>query len=463
MRLFFAIVLCCAHFTAPSQHVLDIRDLHLDLRHMALAVDTVMLGFRPEASVGTSHVGIGPGPDDVRFETTTDVALHQLIARSLPDTNDPMHVAVKVNTLRMEEVRNSRTAIGSCAVHIEFLQRKDDGWYRIHEQGTHLTDTDMDDPHGQEAVLIASLEDLFRGFWNARTRGTLTDTPTIPTATRTPVAEFKLPIAQDAAPRRGLYRSFHDFRMNAPDSVPAFSIAPLRTANGNPKRARLTIADGTDPGTLWGFSDGARYYANAGRYFIELFRDGERFTTVLPNPQADHDQAAFVPTGSLFVFGPLGAMLVSGMAGGMVPFGTGAMNTVENLDMRLDLLTGRLGMTGIAVPKVGTSRHYFVYSDKSAAETQVCIEANDGLIVCLRPGQFHEFTPEMRPEPIALGLRTATGQQHVLMLDTYRTDDQLFLIKVKKDGSLSVTEPGSQMRVPIIDGLKETDRALPRQ
>lgn len=458
MRPAFSIALCFCLSAARAQHVLDIRDLRLNLQDMALTVDTVVLGFRSEASVGTSRVGIG-SDEDVRFETNADAALHQLISRSLPDANDPLHVAVKVNSLRLEEVRNNQAEFGSCSVHLEFLMWKHEGWYRIYEEGTSLTDPSMNDPRGQEAVLIASLEDLFHGFWNAKTNGTLSDIPTNLTASRTPVSDFNLPVMRDAAPRKGLYHSFRDFRMNAPDSTSTFSVAPLRTANGNPRRARLTLADGSDPGTLWGFSDGARHYVNVGPYFIELFREGERFTTVIPNPQAERDQAA---VGGLFLFGPVGAMFAFGMSGGVVPFAPGPTNNAESLNMRLDLLTGRLGMTGIAAPKVVTSRHYLVCPDKSLAETQVYIHAKDSLIACLHPGQFHEFTPEVQLEPIALHVRTVSGQEHLLTLDTYRTDAQVFLVKVKKDGSLSVSEPGSQMRVPIIEGLKEADRAQKR-
>ncbi|MEO8069317.1 MAG: hypothetical protein ABI599_16585 [Flavobacteriales bacterium] len=463
MRPQFAIVLFCCASIAFAQHTLDIHTLRLDLRDVDMRVDTVMLGFGPAAAIGASRVGLSPSADDVFFDQPTATALGDLMNRSLQSVGSLHHVTVKVNALRLEEIRSNQEEVGSCAVHLEFLVQKEDGWYRVYEQGTCLTDPAMNDPHGLEELLSACLEDLFQGCWSALTTGTWTNEPVALNASRTPDSAFRLPIMRDPAPCRGLYRSFQQFRANVPDTTVEFFIAPLRTGNGNPRRARLNLADASAPDMLWGFSDGARSYVNVGSYFIELMREGDRFTTVLPNPEAEREQLAFAKGGSMFMFGPLGAPFAGGMGGG-IPFGPGPRNHAENLAMRMDLLTGRLGMTGIiAAPNVVTSRHYLLCSDKSLADQPVHVQLGDSLLAALNPGEFHEFTPEMQLDPLVLEVRSASGETQLLSLDTYRTDDQVFIIKVKKDGRLTVTEAGSQMVLPIIEDLKETNRARPRQ
>ena len=461
MRLLAITAFCCCGAAHAGSVVLDLGTAQLHVPGAAFSVDTVMLVSAPFAPIGNSRFGIA-SDDEVRLQRGTDAALLDLFRRSFAYSDGALHIAVKVNELRLDESRYNDRGQATCAVHLEFLVREADGWYRVHEYGTSIVDKHLAGTEATETILIRALTQCFQSLNTAQAANGLTHVLSSPIGQRTPVEALGLPILGDTASTRGLYRSFHQFRANDLDSTTDFTIEPLRTGNGNPQRARIALADGSGTDGLWGFSDGARVHVNMGMYFLELARNGDRFTTLSPDVQGDMGMDHTVFGGLVLSYGNMGLLLALGPNNSLLlgPYGIGSP---QRLELELDLLTGRLALNGTTLPKVITSRHFLICSDKSAPLVPVTVYMGDSALATLLPGKFHECTPEQSPEPIAVEVRAANGQHERFMLDSSRRSDQVFLISVKKNGELSVTEAGSQMRMPLVDALKESDREPQRQ
>lgn len=180
---------------------------------------------------------------------------------------------------------------------------------------------------------------------------------------------------------------------------------------------------------------------------MELLRVGKDFTTVLPTPEPKENTYAAM---ALPIPGLYGALFNSVATFILTPPpATGPAYWAY----KLDLLTGRLNISGFAVPKVMTSRHYFILDEDSPDGSSVTIRSGDSLLVQLKPGTFFEFSPERRLEPITLTLKASSGQAAMISLDTYRLDPQAFTLRIRKDGSLAVKEPPEHMTATVIDEL----------
>lgn len=438
--------------TAAAQYVLDIGSLRLAENGIALHVDTLFTDGSPDADAGTTEVGTMGGVDPLRFHKRVPDALFDVFRASEAAAHTGPRVALRLNTLKLEEHRSDAEGVGTSSVHFTFYMKEGEQWYIVDEQGSTLSDLDLTSTAGLLPLLAATINECVDGFMRNHATGATVRLPAQLGAKRVNEPALEPTIVRATSFRKGLFHDFEHFKANLPDTLTPFVINPLRTANGNPKRARLELSTG-DPRVLWGFCDGKRLYVNAGRFFVELSRDGKEFTTMLPDDQPDNPAAA----GTMFAIGGMyGVLFGTAM---VAAFSPGASSGPNFYDYRLDLLTGRLNMSGIAVPKVMTSRHYFILDDGSAEGSSTDIFWGDSLLVQLTPGTFFEFSPERQLDPVLLLLRSSSGQSSTIVLDAYRLDPQAFTLRVRKDGTLSVKEPPKNVLADVIDGLKEPDRA----
>lgn len=451
MRSVFVLLALLALRVVAAQYVLDISSLRLTTNGIPLHVDTLFTDGSPDADAGTTQVGMmGAGP--LRFQKRLPDALFDLFRASEASAHNGPRVALRINTLRLEEHRSGTEGVGTSSVHFTFYMKEGTEWYIVDEQGSTLSDFDLTSTEGLLPLLTASINECVDGFLRNHATGATVHIPARLDMKRSAEPALEPAILRATAFRKGLFHDFEHFKANMPDTVTPFTINRLRTANGNPKRARLELSKG-DPRVLWGFSDGKRLYVNAGRFFVELVREGGEFTTMLPNEAADNpaSSASMVMVGGMY-----GILFGNAM---VAAFSPGASSGPNYYNYRLDMLTGRLNMSGIAGQKVVTSRHYFILDDGSAEGSSVALFEGDSLLVQLTPGTFFEFSPERQLDPVALLLKASSGQSSTVLLDTYRLDPQAFTVRVRKDGALSVKEPPKSVLVDVIDGLKEDDRA----
>lgn len=437
---------------ASAQVVLDVSGLRLADNGLAMHLDTLFTVGSPDADAGTTQVGAFGGVDALRFQAPLPEALTALIRANEATAHNGPRVAMRMNTLRLEEHRSDVEGVGTCTAHFTFYMTEGEGWVIVDEQGCTLSDFELTSTEGLLPLLVGTLNECIAGFLRNYSAGATVRLPSRLGAKRSDEPVLEPAILRTTSSPKGLFHDFEHFKANMPDTLTAFIINPLRTANGNPKRARLELSNG-DPRVLWGFSDGTRLFVNAGRFFVELVREGKDFTTVLPTPEPEVNTPT---TMALPVPGLYGLLFNSVATFILTPApATGPAYWAY----KLDLLTGRLNISGFAVPKVMTSRHYFILDEASPDGSSVAIRSRDGLLVQLKPGTFFEFSPERQLEPVTITLEPSSGQPEEIALDTYLLDPQAFTLRIRKDGSFVVKEPPKYMTSTVIDELREPDRA----
>lgn len=445
-------ILLLATVPASAQVVLDISKLRLADNGLALHVDTLFSDMGPDPDAGTTQVGVFGGADPLRFHVRVPDALFGLLrANEAPEHHGP-RVAVRLNALRLEEHRSDVEGVGTCSAHFTFYMKDGEEWMIVDEQGSTLSDFELTSTEGLLPLLAGTLNECVAGFLRNHTTGATVRLPARLGAKRADEPELEPTIVRATSFRKGLFHDLEHFKANLPDTLTPFVINPLRTANGNPKRARLELSKG-DPRVLWGFSDGKRLFVNAGRFFVELVREGKDFTTMLPTPEPKENTytAMALPIPGLYgaLFNSVATFILT------PPHATGPAYWAY----KLDLLTGRLNISGFAVPKVMTSRHYFILDQDCPDGSSVTIRSGDSLLVLLTPGTFFEFSPERQLEPITITLQPSSGQPETITLDTYLLDPQAFTLRIRKDGSFAMKEPPKYMMATVIDELREPDRA----
>lgn len=437
---------------ASAQVVLDISALRLAHHGLALHVDTLFTDMAPDADAGTTQVGAFGGSDALRFQARVPDALFGVLRANEAAQHDGPRVAMRLNALRLEEHRSDTEGVGTCSVHFTIYMREGDDWYIVDEQGSTLSDFELTSTEGLLPLLAGTLNECLAGFLRNHAASTTVLLPARLGTKRSDEPVLEPTIVRATSFRKGLFHDFEHFKANLPDTLTPFNIDPLRTANGNPKRARLELSKG-DPRVLWGFTDGTRLFVNAGRFFVELVREGKDFTTILPTPEPKENTRT---TMALPIPGLYGVLFNSVATFILTPTpATGPAYWAYELD----LLTGRLNISGFAVPKVMTSRHYFILDEDSPDGSSVAIRSRDSLLVQLKPGTFFEFSPERQLEPVTITLEPSSGQPDEIALDTYLLDPQAFTLRIRKDGSFVVKEPPKSMTSTVIDELREPDRA----
>lgn len=438
--------------TVAAQYVLDIGSLRLAENGIVLHVDTLFTDGNPDADAGTSQVGTMGGVDPLRFRKRLPEALLDLFRASEAAEHNGPRVALRLNTLRLEEHRSGPEGVGTSSVHFTFYMKEGADWYIVDEQGSTLSDYELTSTEGLLPLLAATINESVDGFLRNHATDATVRLPARLGAKRADEPALEPTIVRATSFRKGLFHDFEHFKANLPDTLTPFVINPLRTANGNPKRARLELSTG-DPRVLWGFCDGKRLYVNAGRFFVELLREGKDFTTVLPTPEPKENTYTTV---ALPIPGLYGALFNSVATFILTPPpATGPAYWAY----KLDLLTGRLNISGFAVPKVMTSRHYFILDEDCPDGSSVTIRSGDSLLVQLKPGTFFEFSPERQLEPVTITLEPSSGRPETITLDTYLLDPQAFTLRIRKDGSFAMKEPPKYMTATVIDELREPDRA----
>jgi hypothetical protein len=246
-------------------------------------------------------------------------------------------------------------------------------------------------------------------------------------------------------PRKGLYRTFFDFRDNLPDT--SFDFKILHDYNKNhPKlsRAYLKFSEGSKPGKFWGFCEGDSVYFNGGRSFSLLTHEGDQYTTYNRSSDYSRDVASAAIIGGIFG-GFLGASLFGGIA---------AVSSDPDLmvKFRLDLFDGKLLPCDARDYTMVSSTIIFFLSKVSDPGATLSVFV-DGQLRCeMKPGNYFTLDISCHYSIANIKLVSSTGGEVTEQLEANLLKTEVYLLKVKKDHTIFTGRLFDQMKT---DMLKE--------
>ena len=308
---FFPIDLAAEKLEVPASPWQVVRVL--DLRADRSRLGPVRQGVRNEAG-------------SANFSQPLAAELLQVIQAQVPLQATARPVVMRVFTLALSEDLRANSEAAEAELVADFLEPQPDSTFRVVlavGESTRRNGLDVTKYHAANLALL-----LQRGLRQLAALAT----PPSPGETlshaealagRGGVLSQRFPIQQAAVPRRGFYRSFQEFRDNAPSEPDyAFMIEHIahpgkRWAGTDEVQAVYLRTDGKHQRTLvsrsslWGLSDGREMLIAHRGHFYKLLpaADGRRYTFLGP-PLFDEKTADNVAAAAV-LGGAVGAAIVS--------------------------------------------------------------------------------------------------------------------------------------------------------
>ncbi|MBL7953649.1 MAG: hypothetical protein JNJ91_01330 [Flavobacteriales bacterium] len=407
--------------------------------------DSVLVSFNPEDPLAIVRRVNSMGEQRtlfVIFDGEPSHVIEPLLGPGLvPFYEDSVRI-LKVNRIRSDEVG----PISSCNLHAEVITRQGGTLLRSYEATVGVSGSKCGkDEACHEQNLVRALQSFLDGFALAKSRGELGNEVLSEADLSAPfvVEASNSAILRVDAPKRGLYRTYMQMRMDQPDTLNAIELREAGNSLGDGHMVKLKHIPEAVVDEYWGLSDGSHAYVRWGKSFLRLERAGTEFFTSVPQP--DTQDATAAALGGLF-FGLIGGVVLS--------VATATSNPPIICD--LDLLTGDLVPRSRDVDSSSYAQNIFLFTRYAKGAEFVTIQCELDDTTSLAKGQWTNFKFPPRSSPIKIEIKAATGSE-VVQLDTNTDQVSVYLIDVKRDGELTVNELGEQMRNSVIRDLKGED------
>lgn len=297
MRLFYvAILLLLPGLRAPLQaqqlHIIDLHNQALRLPERRFYVQQIVDARADTSSLGQVHFGLFDRPADVAFPARPTVYLLAYLSQQLPARPTDQPLILRLTDLRiMEAITNtSETAGARCT--LEWYEPLATGEYRRLGSATATTHRGGLEVTGFHAGNLVTV--LRQTLKQIRLLPAPADAPVVTvaqlgqlTSTADEAAtNVVYPVLAAETVNKGRYRTFHDFRNNAPDHTLPFEVE-TKAHTGSSLAGTYSIRPYTTdetgkqrplPADTWGFSDGEGVYIRYQHAYFPLERHGNALT-----------------------------------------------------------------------------------------------------------------------------------------------------------------------------------------
>ena len=283
-----------------------------------------LVDARPDRSrLGAVHRGLDNKLASANFEQSMTLELTPWFQQALPASPDTRPVVVRVHALSIGESITATSETAAAELVIDFLEPVGPDAYRLLLSTGELVeskglDVTKHHPRNLQKVLEQSLTKLaaLPSPASAETTGLLTWAQVTAGEDGTPAQRY--PVQQEPL-KRGVYRSFEEFRANAPNAQagPFELVKTPRTAREwvgtDNVEAYYLYLDEDHPRRLvrdaWGLSDGQTAYIRYRNRYFPLTPAGSSFSFTGFRPADPNDLAAVATMG--IMFGLVGSLVTA--------------------------------------------------------------------------------------------------------------------------------------------------------
>jgi hypothetical protein len=362
---------------------------------------------------------------------------------------------LQVNRLRIYEMTYAKAEISVCQLNLSFLEKSDTGYIELFNSSAEIHRYGVDVTTLHEVNIATAFDSCFSAFNNRSLSGTLAkrQIPAEQFGTDPLEDPSYYPIFRDS-PKKGIYRSFYDFRENTPDPGVLFQVIPEKNFRDSSLRRVVLRMDNKKLKNqlFWGFSDGTLSYVRVGKKYYALAKQKKEFDFSAYIEDFTPD-AASANWGAIVISGVMFGMIGAGVATAVVTSSPTHHSPHFPVKLKIDFYSG--------TPFYHTEPDFlknqgtciFHFSKTAPRNSSLCL-FTDGKFCCMiKPGEYFEKQTARESETLDLKL-VPDGQPafyEKLSAPFYTT--QVYLIKIKKDKSISVSKLYDQVKTDILNKM----------
>ncbi len=407
-------------------------------------IEDVILSQREDSCLGFLHP---LGPElciAIFFETSISAGLKELLMTSMPKQADLQPLIIRVNRIFMYQVSEGVRDYACLDLSLSFI-RHDRTLIEDLTSAVTISVEQQFYPRGLGKIIVNGFDSSFSQYDKRSRLGLLV--PTIITSEQLKENPVYKPgyyrCFSGKKNRKGVYRTFFDFRDNLPDTSLEFKVFHDYNKN-HPKlsKAYLKFTKDSKPGKVWGFYEGDSVYINGGRSYSLLTYEGDQFITYHRSSEYSRDVASAAIFGGIFG-GLLGASLLGGLA---------AVSSDPDLivKFRLDLFDGKLLLNDAPDYTMISSKVVFFLSKKSDPHATLSVFV-DGQPQCeMKPGNYFTLDLSCHYSAANIKLVSSTGGESSRKIPLKLFKTEVYLLKVKKNNVVLSNRLNNQMKTDLL-------------
>jgi len=454
---------------AQRPHVIELHQQTLHLPTRSFYVQQVVDARPDTATLGQVHLGIINRPVEVVLAGRTAPYLHEYLTHQLPARPMDRPLVLRLIALRVAEniLYNSETSKAQCA--FEWYEPLPTGLYRRLGGATGTASRGGLDVTGFHASNLAAAmqRSLEKVDLTASPTG---ETPLVTLAQLSSFADLAAagpayPVLEAAVINKGRYRTFHDFRNNAPDHSLPFEVETTAHTEGSLAGTYRVHPYTTDaagkhrplPADTWGFSDGQTIFIRYQNTYFPLERRGNQLSFRVYSVQP----------------GPL-ILGVGGLVGTAVGAALSAATTHAYIhEFTVDIANGNVfdstNLTQVSGPVADSARVVVYRFDGAKAGAPALVLLNGVAQDSLKANNQRTLRLHHQSGPWRLSLRTAAGETNLDLQPSFKqtnfvaceaasgTAPQLHVVP-SKEGEFALRRIGTWQQA----AAKRTTRTAPK-
>jgi hypothetical protein len=242
--------------------------------------------------------------------------------------------------------------------------------------------------------------------------------------------------------RKGIYRTWLDFRDNKPDTTISFTVI-YHYNKKKPDRtnAELKFVKKSKPGIIWGFCDQDKVFINIGKFYTLLTPEGDQWTAWFRHSDNNGVTSAAIMGG--IAFGLVGAVVFGGIAS------LGSGNDLEEKS-RLDLLGGMLVPIYVK-DYTRVSSNVVIFLSKISDLGAILSVFVDGKFQCdMKPGNYLTLQASCHHSSATIKLVSSKGGEEVNQIPLELVKSEAYLLKVKKNQTINMDHLFEEVKKDIL-------------
>ncbi len=425
-----------------AQKIIKLEGEISGLQDFDYYIEDVIVGQNEKDCIGFAQTGMWNTKIASFFDENIKIKILEFLSANFPKAPGKKPLIIKLNKIYISELTLAMAEYAFANLNINFIEAQDSIYIKRFQAvaSTKRSGVDVTALHDNNIVNVFS--QCFKEFEIRDNLNLLShDTLNIFELHSQDCNKADYPILDKSQLRKGVFLTFNDFRDNIICKDFPFDIK-YRTKEDTTFSAKIKFKN-DHPDEYWGFCDGKNLFMQIEDKSYPLSLVNGRFV-LYPKSYDISNQNGIAFAGMMF--GVFGAAIAT----------MSQPSSVERF--YLDLCTGNIFPDDRQSPFDIIGSKVFYYSDYSKLDTGVCISYNDQKMLCLREGQYAII--DFQPTRSEFEIKITTSDKDILVedFDPNYLDTQLFLIKVKKKGKLTVTECTGKTKLKILEDLEDKQR-----
>ena len=445
-KMLLVVLLCsfclCSH---AEEFTLSMAGLKVSKALPGYFIRDVVVSQREDSCVGYLHPHSGRRYSILFFEKSIRGELKEFLANSMPEKPGLLPLIIRVNRIFIYQPVEGVREYTCLQLSLSFIFPVDKEMQEDFTTSVSLQEERKHIPASLPGIIARAFDEAFSQYISGKAAGLTLRAP----CTREHLDEnpFQKPgyfrCFAGKNPRKGLYRTWFDFRDNLPDTTTGFkAIHYYNQDNPRLSKAFLKFPKGVEPVEVWGFCEGDSVYVFGGRSFSLLEREGDLFITWSRSSEYTRDVVSAAIFGWFF----------AGLAGASLTGGIAALSSDPDQaeKLKLDLFNGKLLPVNATDYTMISSRVVFFLSKVSDPGATLDVYV-DGQKHCgLNPGTYLTLDLSCHHTLAAVKLVSSAGGEKMLNIPLQLFKTEVYLLKANRNHLVSADHLHDQMKKDIL-------------